>query len=120
MDDEPSGLRIPYVIKSAEFGGNGIFTPNRVSAGTLIWKFTEGVNVIAYDAVSAADHLKSLTPAEAKWFLDTTYGIGGKQVQLTKTYHKARSQNLRRAAKFREMQCTAITLIFLDYSPSTL
>ena len=97
MDGEPSGIRIPYVIKSADFGGNGIFTPNRVPAGTLIWKFTEGVNVVAYDAVSAADHLKSLTPAEAKWFLDTTYGIGGEWVQATKMYHKIRSQVFNKA-----------------------
>lgn len=77
MDSEPCGIRIPYAVQNADCGGKGLFTLSHVSTGDLIWKFVEGENVIMYDGEAATAYLSNLTPAEAKAFLDATYGLKG-------------------------------------------
>ena len=80
MKEERQGLGIPYSIRNAEFGGKGIFTTHKIIAGTLVWTYAAGENVVEYDGEAAIAHLESLTLDEAKRFLDTTYGLGGKTI----------------------------------------
>ena len=80
MKEERHGLRIPYFIRNADFGGYGIFSTHKVIAGTLVWVFAAGENVVEYDGEAAIAHLESLTLDEAKRFLDTTYGLGGETI----------------------------------------
>jgi SET domain len=83
MEGGPCGIRIPYAVKDADCGGKGLFTVSKVSTGDLIWKFTEGQNVIMYDGDAASAHLSDLSPLEAKSFLDATYGLKGEITEKT-------------------------------------
>ena len=71
-----AGLQIAYSIQETEFG-MGIFAAEQVTKGTLIWIYSANVNVIEYDALAANQHLETLSPSEAKLFLDATYGLKG-------------------------------------------
>lgn len=77
MKEERYGLGIPYSIRDVCFGGKGIFSTQKVKAGTLVWRYAAGENVVEYDGEAAITHLESLTLDGAKRFLDTTYGLGG-------------------------------------------
>ncbi len=77
-------MQIAYEIRDAGLGiGNGIFTKEAISAGTLIWKFKSGVNVIEYDGEKAKQHLSKFAALqEAQNWLDLTYGLNGKLCEI--------------------------------------
>ena len=77
MEDTRCGIRIPYSIRSEDFGGKGIFADAKISSGSLVWEYRGGVNVSEYSGDAAAAHLEKLSMGEAKIFLDTSYGLHG-------------------------------------------
>jgi hypothetical protein len=72
-------MQIPYEIKDAGLGlGQGIFVKELVPKGTLVWKYSAGLNVLQYDAEAAANRLAALpTLEEAQKWLTFTYGFFG-------------------------------------------
>ena len=72
-------MQIEYEKKDSGLGiGEGLFAKSFVPAGTLIWKYSAGVNVLQYDAKAAANRLALLpTLEEAQNWLDLTYGFFG-------------------------------------------
>ena len=70
-------MQVAYELKDA--GGNigmGIFVTRAVMKGTMIWQYSAGINVKVYDAETAASHIEKLaTRAEARKFLDLTFGL---------------------------------------------
>lgn len=77
MDEESCGIKIHYSIRSEDFRGKGIFAEERISSGSLIWRYQCGFNVIEYDGNAAAVHLEKMSMIDAKYFLDATYGLQG-------------------------------------------
>ena len=77
MDDVLCGIRVPYSIRSVDFGGKGIFADAKIYLGSLVWEYRGGVNVSEYTGDAAAAHLENLSMSEAKHFLDTSYGLHG-------------------------------------------
>lgn len=82
MDDYSCGIKISYSIRDADFGGKGIFAEEEISCGSLVWKYASGENVIEYDGEAAASHLEKMNMSEAKEFLDSAYGLGGKNKSM--------------------------------------
>jgi hypothetical protein len=78
-----AGFQVPYELRDAEFGGQGLYAVSHIPQGTLVWKFVAGDNVVEYDEAAATRHLSTLSMADAKVFLDLTYGIGDKLCYIT-------------------------------------
>jgi len=72
-------MQIPYEKKDAGLDiGQGLYVTEFVPAGTLIWRYSAGVNVIQYDGKAAAARLAALPTLEgAQNWLDLTYGLFG-------------------------------------------
>lgn len=72
-------MQVPYEKKDAGLDvGYGLFSSETIPSGTLVWKYTAGVNVSIYDGKAAANRL-ALVPSleEAQNWLDMTYGLNG-------------------------------------------
>jgi hypothetical protein len=54
-DNNAAGVRIPYLVKDAEFGGKGLFATAKVLKGTLVWSFKPGANVVQVRTPSLKD-----------------------------------------------------------------
>ena len=76
-------MQIPYEKRDAGLGvGLGLFAKAAVSAGTCVWRFKVGENVIEYDEEATILHLKNKTLSEAQRWLDLTYGLRGKICEI--------------------------------------
>lgn len=69
-------MQIPYEVGDSEFG-HGLFATAFVAAGSLVWKYNNGVNIREYDEQAASAHISTLTFKETQRFLDLTYGQRG-------------------------------------------
>ena len=69
-------MQISYDKKDAGTGiGYGLFVNEFVPVGTLVWKYSLGVNVTSFDAEAAATRLSEFHGLqEAQLWLDMTYG----------------------------------------------
>jgi hypothetical protein len=72
-------MQIPYETRDAGLDiGLGLFAKEFVPVGTLVWKYSNGINVITYDGKAAANRLAGLpTLKDAQNWLDMTYGLNG-------------------------------------------
>lgn len=77
-NDDKAGLQVPYEVRNHAEYGKGLFATEKITKGTLIWRFEVGKNVVAYDEETATKHLENLSMSDAKDFLDLTYGIQGR------------------------------------------
>jgi hypothetical protein len=69
-------MQIPYEVRDSDFG-RGLFATEFSPAGSLVWQYNNGVNIMEYDEQSANAHIATLTFQEAQRFLDLTYGQRG-------------------------------------------
>mmetsp|Transcript_21455 Transcript_21455/g.21579 ORF Transcript_21455/g.21579 Transcript_21455/m.21579 type:complete len:174 (-) Transcript_21455:250-771(-) len=71
-------MQVPYEKKFAGSDiGLGLFSTSNIPAGTLVWKFQAGHNVLMYNEQDAYRHLSKKTIADAQTWLDMTYGLFG-------------------------------------------
>ena len=69
-------MQVAFELKDAGDIGVGIFVTRAVMKGAMIWRYSAGINVNVYDAKSAISQLEKFTTrAEARNFLDLTYGL---------------------------------------------
>ena len=72
-------MQISYEKKNSALDiGDGLFAKQFVPTGTLVWKYTAGVNVLVYDGKAATNRLANVPTLEmAQNWLDMTYGLNG-------------------------------------------
>ena len=78
-------MQIPYELKDAGMGiGDGLFSLENLPSGTIVWKFTAGVNVNIYNGEEAAEYLEKFKDIrDAQRWLDLTYGFKGNLCEIT-------------------------------------
>jgi len=78
-------MQIAYEKKDSGLGiGFGLFALESVPSGTLVWKYSAGVNVAVYDGPAAAARLAQFSSLkDAQNWLDLTYGLHGKLHEIS-------------------------------------
>lgn len=73
------GFEIAYEVREAGDHGRGVFTTRALSAGTLVWRFCEGVNVTRHvgEAAVRARLRRAPSADAARDFLDHAFYLGG-------------------------------------------
>lgn len=77
----PSGFQIDYEVKPSSISpeiGMGIFTKNFIPCGSIIWRYSRGVNISTYrNKDDVKRQLDKLTQKDREFFISHVYLFDG-------------------------------------------